>query len=161
MPSRTAARTEIRQRGRLSLSVQYAVDPRGLPLRASVRRWVRATYAGAAQVTVRFVAEEEGRTLNRGYRGNDRATNVLSFSYAPDPFLVGDIVVCVPLVIDEAARQGKSSAAHFAHLIVHGMLHLQGYDHEVEADAAEMEARERDILAGLGYPDPYQGERWA
>ena len=105
------------------------------------------------------MADEEGRALNRDYRGKDYATNVLSFPYSPEPSLAGDLVVCVPVVMDEAARQRKPVEAHFAHLIVHGMLHLQGYDHEAEADAAVMEARERDILSGLGYPDPYECER--
>lgn len=143
----------------MSLSVQYAVDADGLPSRESVRRWVRATCSGTAQVTVRFVAEEEARALNSDYRGKDCATNILSFAYSVDPMLAGDLVVCAPVAISEATRQDKPPDAHFAHLIVHGMLHLRGYDHECEADAVVMEARESDILAGLGYPDPYQGER--
>ena len=158
MVSRAAVKSETGHVRRLSLSVQYVVHADGLPSRTSVRRWVRAACSGAAQVTVRFVADEEGRALNRTYRGKDYATNVLSFPYSPEPSLAGDLVVCAPVVMDEAARQGKPADAHFAHLIVHGMLHLQGYEHEVEADAAAMEARERDILSGLGYPDPYMGE---
>ncbi len=159
MVQRAAARTESRPGKRLLLSVQYAVDADGLPLRTMVRRWVRAACGGAAEVTVRFVADDDGRALNRAYRAKDYATNVLSFPYSREPSLAGDLVICVPVVIDEAARQGKTAEAHFAHLIVHGMLHLQGYDHEVEADAAAMEARERDILSDLGYPDPYEFER--
>lgn len=159
MVSRAAAKSESGHDRRLSLTVQYAVHADGLPSRASVRRWVRAACAGSAQVTVRFVADEEGRALNRTYRSKDCATNVLSFPYSPEPFLTGDLVVCAPTVMREAAGQGKPADAHFAHLIVHGMLHLQGYDHEVGADAAAMEARERDILSDLGYPDPYEGER--
>lgn len=159
MASRAAAKREGGPGRRLALSVQYAIDKAGVPPRAAVRRWVRAACAGAAEVTVRFVAEEDGRSLNRAYRGKDCATNVLSFPYSRVPLLAGDLVVCVPVVMDEARRQGKPAEAHFAHLIVHGMLHLQGYDHEVEADAVAMEARERDILFGLGYPDPYEGER--
>lgn len=158
MPGRMVARTEIGKRRRLRLSVQYAVNPDGVPLKAQVRRWVRAAYGGAGQVTVRFVAEEEGRSLNRDYRVKDYPTNVLSFSYSPDPSLSGDIVVCVPVAIDEATRLGKPPEAHFAHLIVHGMLHLQGFDHDLDAQAAVMEARERAILAALGYCDPYKGE---
>lgn len=159
MVSRAAAKRESGSGRRLALSVQYAIETAGVPDRATVRRWVRAVCAGAAEVTVRFVAEEDGRSLNRAYRGKDCATNVLSFPYSREPLLAGDLVVCVPVVMDEATSQGKPAEAHFAHLIVHGMLHLQGYDHEVEADAVAMEARERDILFSLGYPDPYEGER--
>ncbi|MBK7662375.1 MAG: rRNA maturation RNase YbeY [Sterolibacteriaceae bacterium] len=159
MVSHAVARSESGHGRRLSLSVQYAVHADGLPSRASVRHWVRAVCGGAAQVAVRFVAEQEGRALNRAYRGKDYATNVLSFAYSAEPLLTGDLVVCAPVAMREAAGRGKPADAHFAHLIVHGMLHLQGYDHEVEADAAVMELRERIILSGLGYPDPYEGER--
>jgi len=139
----------------LSLSVQYAVRDAELPTRAAVRKWVRAAQAGATGLTVRFVDAAEGRALNARFRGKDYATNVLTFAYAPAPALQGDIVVCVPVVRREAAAQGRPAAAHFAHMVVHGMLHLQGYDHERDADAGIMEGRERDILAHLGYPDPY------
>lgn len=106
---------------------------------------------------MRFVDAEEGRTLNRHYRHRDYATNVLSFVYASEPAVSGDLVVCVPVVLREASEQGKPPQAHFAHLIVHGMLHLLGYDHETgRKEAARMEAKEREILAGLGYPDPYR-----
>jgi probable rRNA maturation factor len=136
--------------------VQYACHDERLPSRPRVRRWVRAAAAGDAEVTVRFVDAAEGRALNRDYRGKDHATNVLSFAYATEPRIAGDLVVCLPVVLREAAAQGKPAAAHFAHLIVHGMLHLQGYDHETgAADARRMEAKEREILAALGYPDPY------
>jgi probable rRNA maturation factor len=143
------------QAGRLSLSVQYAVREASMPSRAEVRRWVRAAHPGAAELTVRFVDAEEGRQLNAQYRGKDHATNVLSFPYAREPVLAGDLVLCLPVVLREAATQGKTAAAHFAHLVVHGMLHLQGYDHENSAEARRMEQKERDILASLGYPDPY------
>jgi probable rRNA maturation factor len=117
---------------------------------------VRAAAASDAEVTVRFVDSEEGRALNHQYRGKDYATNVLSFPYASQPAVVGDLVVCPPVVLSEAQEQDKPSEAHFAHLIVHGMLHLQGYDHETGVhDAERMEAKERQILAALGYPDPY------
>jgi probable rRNA maturation factor len=139
----------------LNLAVQYAARDEALPLRAEVRRWVRATQPGAAELTVRFVDAEEGRRLNARFRGKDYATNVLTFPYAREPLLAGDLVLCLPVVLKEAAEQGKPPAAHFAHLIVHGMLHLQGYDHESGADARVMEHREREILARLGYPDPY------
>jgi probable rRNA maturation factor len=120
-----------------------------------VRRWVRAAAASDAEVTVRFVDADEGRALNRDYRGKEYATNILSFPYASEP-VVGDLVVCLPVVLREAGEQNKPELAHFAHLIVHGMLHLQGYDHETGVhDAERMEAKERQILAALGYPDPY------
>lgn len=109
-------------------------------------------------MTVRFVDAEEGRMLNANYRGKDYATNVLSFPYAPAPEIVGDLVVCSAVVRREAEEQEVPPNAHFAHLIVHGMLHLQGYDHENDEDAAMMEDREREILARLGFPDPYANE---
>lgn len=140
---------------RLSLSVQYAVREASLPTRTEVRKWVRATRPGAAEVTVRFVDAEEGRALNAQYRGKDHATNVLTFPYARAPALSGDLVLCLPVVLREAAEQGKTASAHFAHLVVHGMLHLEGYDHETGAEARIMEQMERDILDRLGYPDPY------
>jgi probable rRNA maturation factor len=140
---------------RLSLAVQYAVHDPGLPSRPQVRRWVSACKAGTVRVTVRFVDAEEGRGLNARYRGKDYATNVLSFPYAPPPALEGDLVVCADVVRREAQEQGKAPEAHFAHLIVHGMLHLEGFDHENEADAARMEVREQQIMARLGFPDPY------
>jgi len=143
---------------RLNLSVQYAVHTDVVPSRPDVRKWARAACYGGGSVTVRFVDEGEGRDLNCAYRGKDYPTNVLSFAYSARP-LTGDLVVCVPVVEREALEQGKPVAAHFAHLIVHGMLHLQGYDHVTDADANVMEARERDILSDLGYPDPYRSER--
>ena len=140
----------------LSLSVQYGVKDDALPPRPFVRRCVRAACDAPAEVTVRFVDAEEGRALNRDWRHKDYATNVLSFVYESAPVVMGDLALCLPVVLAEAAEQGKPVEAHFAHLIVHGMLHLQGYDHETGAeDAAHMEAKEREILARLGYPDPY------
>jgi probable rRNA maturation factor len=140
----------------LVLGVQYACKNSALPSRPRVRRWVRASCDRPAEVAVRFVDAEEGQMLNRDYRHKDYATNVLSFVYESAAKVAGDLVVCLPVVLREAAEQGKSAEAHFAHLVVHGMLHLMGYDHETGAkDAARMEAKERDILAGLGYPDPY------
>ena len=108
------------------------------------------------QVTVRFVDAEEGQALNREFRHKDYATNVLSFPYETDPVICGDLVICAPVVEREANEQGKSLEAHTAHLIVHGMLHLQGYDHETsKAEARRMENHERAILRELGYADPY------
>jgi probable rRNA maturation factor len=152
------------KRPELNLSVQHAVRHEASPHRPQVLRWLRAAQEGAATVSVRFVDVDEGRALNRDYRHKDYATNVLSFVYDSEPVVgsalpavVGDLVICVPVVLREAQEQGKAAEAHFAHLIVHGMLHLQGYDHETGArDARRMEAREREILDGLGYPDPYQ-----
>ncbi|HEY3431438.1 MAG TPA: rRNA maturation RNase YbeY [Rhodocyclaceae bacterium] len=142
---------------RLSLAVQYACNGDDLPSRPRIRRWVKAALEQSAEVTIRFVDAEEGQSLNKDYRGKDYATNVLSFPYETDPVVLGDLVVCLPVVLREAQEQGKPVDAHFAHLIVHGILHLHGYDHETgKRDAEEMEARERMILARLGYPDPYQ-----
>jgi probable rRNA maturation factor len=142
---------------RLNLSVQYACNAEGLPSRAEIRCWARAALAGGGQVTIRYVEAEEGKVLNRDYRGKDYATNILSFAYEADPLTVGDLVICASVVADEAVAQGKSLQAHHAHLVVHGMLHLQGYDHETSvADAEVMEQQEREILAGLGFADPYR-----
>ena len=139
----------------LSLSVQFASNAADLPSRAQVRRWVKAALDVDAVVTVRFVDAIEGRALNAEFRGKDYATNVLTFVYDDDDPRAGDIVLCAPVVRKEAHDQGKALAAHYAHLVVHGMLHFQGLDHERKADAAVMEAREVAILARLGVPDPY------
>jgi probable rRNA maturation factor len=139
----------------LSLAVQYACHDDTLPSRAQIRRWVRSALETDVQAAVRFVDAAEGRTLNRGYRNKDYATNVLTFVYETRP-VVGDLVICLPVVQREAREQDKPLKAHLAHMVVHGMLHLQGYDHETGAsDAARMEAREREILARFGIPDPY------
>ena len=139
---------------KLSLAVQYATEATGLPTRAQVRKWAKAALLSDAEITVRFVDEAEGRTLNHDYRGKASATNVLSFIYCSAP-VQGDLVICAPVVAREAQQQGKTCDAHFAHLIVHGALHLQGFDHEIEAEAEAMEARETEIVMRLGYPDPY------
>ncbi|MFN3983977.1 MAG: rRNA maturation RNase YbeY [Rhodocyclaceae bacterium] len=150
----------------LKLTIQKAVsdaDKTATPKKHQIRRWAQAALrAGMADVTVRLVGEEEGRVLNRDFRGKDYATNVLTFVYdenetvaAPAAVLSGDLVVCVPVVLREAHEQGKPVEAHFAHLVVHGMLHLQGYDHEDAAEAVIMEGLEAEILATLGFPDPY------
>ena len=144
---------------RLNLSVQYASIAPDLPARPELRAWTRAALdadgARGGQITLRFVDAEEGQTLNRDYRGKDYATNVLSFPYDTEPVVVGDLVICPSVVAREAAEQNKPLAAHYAHLTVHGMLHLQGWDHEEDDAAQEMEDEERKILAALGYPDPY------
>ena len=141
---------------RLNLSVQYACNREGLPLRADFVRWARAALVGGGEITIRLVDADEGQSLNNEYRGKDYATNVLSFPYEVEPVTTGDLVICPSVVAKEAAEQNKPLAAHYAHLTVHGMLHLQGWDHETsEADAEEMENEEKEILAALGYPDPY------
>jgi len=149
----------------LGLEVQRALngDDKLLarPRKPQIRAWAGAALERDAEITVRLVGEEEGRTLNRDFRGKDHPTNVLTFTYDDgEPTrssvpLLGDLVLCVPVVVREALEQGKSPEAHYAHLVVHGMLHLQGYDHEDETDAERMEARERAVLASLGYSDPY------
>ena len=137
------------------LTVQFDVAAGPLPRRATLRRWILAAAARPLVVTLRFVGAREGRRLNAAYRSRDYATNVLTFVYDDVVPRAGDIVVCVPVVTREARAQGKTVRAHLAHLIVHGMLHLQGYDHERGGDAARMEAREIALLARLGYRDPY------
>ena len=140
----------------LSLGVQYACKDVALPSRSLIRRWVRASCDRPAEVAVRFVGSEEGRALNRDYRGTDYATNVLSFPYESGERVCGDLVLCRDVIEREAREQGKATEAHYAHMVVHGMLHLQGYDHETgSADARRMEALERKILSALGYADPY------
>jgi probable rRNA maturation factor len=137
------------------LTVQYAAPRAGLPGRRSIERWLAAALERTATVTVRFVGRREGRALNRLYRRRDYATNVLTFVYDAAP-LAGDIVLCAPVVAAEARRDRKPLAAHYAHLVIHGALHLQGYDHERTRDAAAMEARETALLAALGIADPYR-----
>ncbi len=151
---------------RLNLSVQYACDASALPARPAIRRWVRAALdvdgPRGGQITLRFVDEEEGRTLNRDFRHKDYATNVLSFPYETEPAVCGDLVICRPVVTREATEQAITPEAHCAHLIVHGVLHLQGYDHETGDDDAEhMEAQESAIRQALGFEDPYRSERSA
>ena len=148
---------------RLNLSVQYACNATGLPSRPQIRAWVRAALdvdgKRGGQITIRFVDSEEGQSLNSDYRGKDYATNVLSFPYETKPVVAGDLVICPAVVEREAAEQRKTLEAHYAHLIVHGILHLQGYDHETgDEDAQQMEAMERNILAQLGFADPYREE---
>ena len=142
------------------LAIQRGSHASHIPSDARLRRWARSALSRAAIVTLRFVAEAEGRRLNREFRRKDHATNVLTFTYedARGAPLVGDVVICAPVVAREARAQGKALDAHYAHLVVHGLLHLQGHDHEHESQAARMERRERAILHALGYPDPY-GER--
>jgi probable rRNA maturation factor len=123
---------------------------------ANVRRWIGAALERAGEIAVRIVGEEEGRALNKQYRGKDYATNVLTFHYAHEPMVMADIVLCGPVVQREAVQQGKSLKDHYAHLLVHGTLHAQGYEHETdERDALVMETLEILVLASLGIPNPY------
>lgn len=145
----------------LSLSLQFgdikdAAKHRAALPRHSVTRWVRHALESDAEITVRIVAAEEGRALNRDYRKKDYATNVLTFDYTQAPLVTADLVLCAPVITQEAKENKKTLAAHYAHLLVHGTLHAQGYDHETStADADAMEAREIAILAGLGIKNPY------
>jgi len=145
----------------LTLSLQFgrfdgATTHRAALPRHKVTRWIRHALALDAEITVRIVDEDEGRQLNRDYRHKDYATNVLTFDYAQEPMVLADLVLCAPVVEREAREQNKSLEEHYAHLLVHGALHAQGWDHETsEQDAQEMEAYETAILQGLGFADPY------
>ena len=154
---------------RLDVAVGYALPRAGLPAAVSFRKWVAAALDGRireADLAIRLVGTKEGRALNRHYRGKDYATNVLSFpADATEGVklpkgvkmpLLGDLVICAPVVAKEAKEQGKALNDHYAHLTVHGALHLLGWDHEDDRDAECMEALEREILAGLGIEDPYR-----
>ncbi|GLR13872.1 rRNA maturation RNase YbeY [Chitinimonas viridis] len=156
--------------GSLDLAVQYGVRPKGTPGKKLLRLWAAAALEAGldASLTLRVVDEAEGRALNRDYRSKDYATNVLSFAFnegeampGMDDIMMGDLVLCAPVVEREALEQGKTLEAHWAHLVVHGVLHLQGYDHMDEVEAEAMEALETAILQSLGYPDPYLSEKGA
>ena len=145
----------------LQLSLQFgdikdAARHRAALPRHSVARWIRHALACDAEITVRIVGSEEGQALNRDYRQKDDATNVLTFDYTQAPLVTADLVLCAPVIAKEAKENKKTLAAHYAHLLVHGTLHAQGYDHETgKKDAEVMEAREVAILAGLGIKNPY------
>lgn len=141
----------------LTLSLQF-VDARHravLP-RHKVVRWIRAALDAPAEITVRLVDAEEGRALNRDFRQKDYATNVLTFDYTREPVVVADLILCAPVVEAEAAAEGVTLEAHYAHLLVHGTLHAQGHEHEEDDEAEAMEARETEVLAALGFADPYR-----
>lgn len=152
---------------RLKLSTQAALKADGIPGKALLKSWLLAALQAGerpVEVTLRFVDHDEGLMLNRDYRGRDYATNVLTFTYDDGPPiaglpLIGDLVFCHPVVVSEAAAQGVTLEAHYAHLVVHGALHLQGFDHEEDAEADAMEALETRILGKLGFADPYALEK--
>ena len=139
----------------IKLAVQYASKALQLPTKIQFRHWAKVALRVDTEVTIRIVDEAEGRELNKAYRGKDYATNVLTFPLTEVPHLMGDIIICAPIVVTEALTQNKSLEAHYAHLTVHGILHLHGYDHEIEAQAELMESLETAILAKLGYANPY------
>jgi probable rRNA maturation factor len=145
----------------LALSLQFgslksAARHRAALPRHKVARWIRHALEADAEITVRIVDAEEGQALNRGFRHKDYATNVLTFDYTQAPLVTADLVLCAPVIAREAKEQRKTLQAHYAHMLVHGTLHAQGWDHETsEADAQAMEARETAILAGLGFKNPY------
>ena len=138
------------------LTVQYGTRCADMPRPARIRAWARAALLKSARITLRLIGEREARALNREYRGRDYATNVLTFVYSKKSPLEGDIAICAPVVAREAKQQGRRRDAHYAHLTVHGMLHLQGLGHERAAAAKRMENLETRILARLGYADPYR-----
>lgn len=151
-------------KNKLSLSVQYANKRLADEVaRKDIRRWVQAALLAPAELTIRFVGQDEGRELNRDYRGKDYATNVLTFAYADgeelseDSPVQADIVLCVDVLQKEADERQLPVVQHAAHLIVHGVLHAQGYDHENDEEAADMEGLETEILVKLGFPAPYAG----
>jgi probable rRNA maturation factor len=140
----------------LQLSLQFA-DPRHRALlpRHKVMRWIRAALEAPAQIAVRIVDADEAQALNRDYRQRDYATNVLTFDYQHEPEVIADLILCAPVVEREAAELGKPVAEHYAHMLVHGTLHAQGYDHEADDEAQVMEARESALMRALGFADPY------
>jgi probable rRNA maturation factor len=161
MPEPVVAKGEL-----ATLDVQVALEAAGLPSPERMLAWVEAaleTEHRGTELVIRLVDEAESAELNETFRGKAGPTNVLSFPFDMPPEveglqLLGDLVICAPVVRREALEQGKVELAHWAHMVVHGTLHLQGYDHQDEAGAAEMEGLERQILARLGYPDPYHEE---
>ena len=145
-----------RARPSLTLSLQFAdASDRAVLARHKVARWIRAALERPAEITVRVVGAAEAQALNGDYRAKDYATNVLTFDYSREPVVVADLVLCAPVLQREARESGATLEAHYAHLLVHGTLHAQGYDHERPADARVMEARESELMLALGFADPY------
>lgn len=143
---------------KLLMEIQYASDMTPLPTATDFKKWARSALRVDSEIALRIVDEAEGRSLNHAYRGRDYATNVLTFPLAEEPHLMGDIILCAPVVAAEAAAQDKPLHAHYAHLTVHGVLHLHGYDHETEPQAELMESLETAIVTKLGYANPYELE---
>lgn len=139
----------------LKLAVQYVSNNLNLPTQRQFRQWAKVAIRVDTEATIRIVDEAESRELNKTYRGKDYATNVLTFPLADEPHLMGDIIICAPVVAAEALAQNKPLEAHYAHLTVHGILHLHGYDHEIDAQAELMEGLETAIVTKLGYANPY------
>jgi probable rRNA maturation factor len=152
---RAAQRARGARRPRLRLALQGLDAFAGLPAASTLRRWIGRALQGDAYLTLRFVDAREGRRLNRDFRGRDYATNVLTFDYRRRAPVQADIVLCLPVVAREARAQGKTLRAHLAHLVIHGTLHAQGYQHDRADEATQMERLETRLLAGLGYADPY------
>lgn len=153
-PSEPSPRRRIKG-PRLSLAVQRAIRATDAPSRIQIQQFARAALERDAEITLRIVNTAEGCQLNHEFRHKDYPTNILSFVYETDPIILGDLVLCAPVITAEALAQGKTSLAHYAHLIVHGVLHLQGYDHESDTEAARMEAQEIKIVTKLGFANPY------
>lgn len=140
---------------KLTLAIQYVSQLPETPNRQQFRKWVKAALVESAEIVIRIVDQEEGLSLNQRFRGKAYPTNVLTFTYDDSLPLTGDIVLCAPVVIREAQEQHKNIEAHYAHLTIHGVLHLQGHDHETDSEAANMEQLESQLMIQLGYPDPY------
>jgi probable rRNA maturation factor len=152
----TPQASQVRLQWSDGLTQQQRDGLRGVLTTARLKRWVGTALIGPGEITVRIVGAAEGRRLNREFRGKDYATNVLTFAYTPTPFTLADLVLCAPVVAREARAQGKPLVDHYAHLVVHGTLHAQGYDHENKDDAAnEMESLEVLLMGCLGLPNPY------
>jgi probable rRNA maturation factor len=152
----TPQASQVRLQWSDGLTQQQRDGLRGVLTTARLKRWVGTALIGPGEITVRIVGAAEGRRLNREFRGKDYATNVLTFAYTPTPFTLADLVLCAPVVAREARAQGKPLVDHYAHLVVHGTLHAQGYDHEDNDDAAnEMESLEVLLMGCLGLPNPY------
>ena len=143
------------KQAQLWMDIQNVSTLAGIPSDFLFRKWARKALRVNAEITLRIVDEAEGRALNKEYRGKDYATNVLTFPLLEEPFIMADILICAPVVAKEAKEQGKTLEAHFAHLMVHGVLHAHGYDHEVPAQAELMESIEIQTLTNLGYANPY------
>lgn len=157
-----ASKAKVPQHPQLSLSVQYAVEDQRLPSRSQLRRWISAALERDATITLRIVDAEEGRELNQAYRKKNDATNVLTFVYdlTPDVMLSGDIVLCAPVVAKEARKQRKQLIHHYAHMVTHATLHLQGYNHETDGGAEVMERREIALLGRMKIANPYDAPNW-